>query len=460
MDSRKISRCALARPSTTNVPEILQIELESKIIRKLTWRLVPFLFLLYVVAYLDRINVSFAALQMQRELHFNDAVYGFGAGLFFVGYFCFQVPSNVVLQHVGARRWIASLMIVWGFVSTAMLLVRTVSGFYGLRFLLGAAEAGFFPGVILYLRNWFPDSARARTIARFMTAAPIAGVIGSPVSGALLNLHQRGGLSGWQWLFLMEGLPAILLGGVVWTYLTDHVQDAQWLDDRERIWLYEALEPKTNLDGDRAQTSSFEALLDARMWVLALVYFGLTTVMYGIGLWLPTLIHSVSGVGNFGIGLLSAIPYLTAAVSMVIVGLHSDHTRERRWHTALPAFIGAAALVVVAYSNSAGLSVAAISVALLCTFSSMGPFWAMPTAVLSGTAAAVGIALINSVGNLGGLAGPWVIGAIKKSTGSFQGGLLVVAGGLLVGGVIVLMINLPRTGISSESTGNSSEHHP
>ena len=442
------------------MPEILQTEVESKVIRKLTWRLVPFLFLLYVVAYLDRINVSFAALQMQHELHFNDAVYGFGAGLFFVGYFCFQVPSNLVLQRVGARRWIASLMIVWGFVSTAMLLVRTVSGFYGLRFLLGAAEAGFFPGVILYLRNGFPDSARARTIARFMTAAPIAGVIGSPMSGALLNLHQRWGLSGWQWLFLMEGLPAILLGGVVWIYLTDRVQDAPWLDDRERIWLFDALEPKTNADGDSARTSTFEALLDARMWMLALVYFGLTTVMYGIGLWLPTLIHSVSAVGNFGIGLLSAIPYLTAAVSMVVVGLHSDHTRERRWHTALPAFIGAAALVVVAYSTSVAVSVAAISVALLCAFSSMGPFWAMPTAVLSRTTAAVGIALINSVGNLGGLVGPWVIGAIKKATGTFQGGLLAVSAGLVVAAAIVLMIHLPRTGKSSESTGDSSQHHP
>ena len=430
---------------------MLQPELESKVIRRLTWRLVPFLFLLYVAAYLDRINVSFAALQMQRELHFNDAVYGFGAGLFFVGYFCFQVPSNVVLQRVGARRWIALLMIVWGFVSTSMLLIRTEMGFYGLRFLLGAAEAGFFPGVILYLRNWFPDSARARTVARFMTAAPIAGVIGSPVSGALLNLHQRWGLSGWQWLFLMEGLPAIVLGIVVWIYLTDRAQEAQWLEERERAWLLDALEPKIDADTSSKPTNTFEALFDSRMWLLAVVYFGLTTVMYGIGLWLPTLIHSVSGVGNFGIGLLSAIPYLAAAISMVIVGLHSDHTRERRWHTALPAFIGAAALVVVAYSTSVGLSVAAISVALLCAFSSMGPFWAMPTAVLSGTAAAVGIALINSVGNLGGLAGPWVIGAIKKATGTFQDGILVVAAGLAVAGTVVLRINLPGKGTAPGS---------
>ena len=430
---------------------MLQPELESKVIRRLTWRLVPFLFLLYVAAYLDRINVSFAALQMQRELHFNDAVYGFGAGLFFVGYFCFQVPSNVVLQRVGARRWIALLMIVWGFVSTSMLLIRTEMGFYGLRFLLGAAEAGFFPGVILYLRNWFPDSARARTVARFMTAAPIAGVIGSPVSGALLNLHQRWGLSGWQWLFLMEGLPAIVLGIVVWIYLTDRAQEAQWLEERERAWLLDALEPKIDADTSSKPTNTFEALFDSRMWLLAVVYFGLTTVMYGIGLWVPTLIHSVSGVGNFGIGLLSAIPYLAAAISMVIVGLHSDHTRERRWHTALPAFIGAAALVVVAYSTSVGLSVAAISVALLCAFSSMGPFWAMPTAVLSGTAAAVGIALINSVGNLGGLAGPWVIGAIKKATGTFQGGILVVAAGLAVAGTVVLRINLSGKGTAPGS---------
>ena len=318
-------------------------------IGKLTWRLVPFLFLLYIVAYLDRINVGFAALQMQNELHFNDAVYGFGAGLFFAGYFCFQVPSNVVLQRVGARRWIALLMLVWGAVSSAMILVRTEHGFYGLRFLLGAAEAGFFPGVILYLKNWFPEFARARTVARFMTAAPLAGVIGGPVSGALLNLHQRWGLSGWQWLFLMEGLPAILLGIVVWIYLPDHPQDAHWINYEERLWLAEALRQKTPSE---ARASAFAALGDMRMWILALVYFGLTTVMYGIALWLPTIIHGISGLGNLGIGLLTAVPYVASAVAMVLAGLHSDKSKERRLHTAVPAFLGAIALAVVAYSQS------------------------------------------------------------------------------------------------------------
>lgn len=422
------------------------------VIRKLTWRLVPFLFLLYVVAYLDRINVGFAALQMQQQLHFNDAVYGLGAGLFFAGYFCFQVPSNVLLQRVGARRWIATLMVVWGIVSAGMILVRTEHGFYGLRFLLGLAEAGFFPGVILYLKNWFPESARARTVARFMTAAPLAGVIGGPVSGALLNLHQRWGLAGWQWLFIMEGLPAIFLGVVVWIYLTDYPAEAHWLSDDERYWLLATLRDEFATTPTPGQASPFAAFREVRIWILCLVYFGLTTVMYGIGLWLPTLIHSLSGVGNVGIGILSAIPYLAAAMVMVIAGLHSDRTGERRWHTALPGFVGAGALVIAAYSSSVMLSVAAISVAMLCTFSTMGPFWAMPTRVLSGAAAAVGIAVINSVGNLGGFAGPWIIGAVRKMTGTFRGGLLAVAAGLALSGIMVLTV---RTAAHSDLPGSS-----
>jgi MFS transporter, ACS family, tartrate transporter len=411
-------------------------QLEVSVTRKLTWRLVPFLFLLYIVAYLDRINVGFAALQMQSELHFNDAVYGFGAGLFFAGYFCFQVPSNIVLERVGARRWIAMLMVVWGFVSAAMIFVRTDHGFYALRFLLGAAEAGFFPGVILYLKNWFPESVRARTIARFMTAAPLAGVIGGPVSGALLDLHQRGGLSGWQWLFLIEALPAIILGAAVWIYLTDHPQNAGWMTHEERMWLTEALRQSV----PQAKATAFAAIRDFRMWMFAVVYFGMTTVMYGIALWLPTIIKGISGLGNLGIGLLTAIPYVASALAMVLVGLHSDRSQERRLHTAIPAFVGAIALVVVAYSPSVTLSVAAISVALLSAFSAMGPFWAMPTKILSGTAAAVGIALINSVGNLGGFAGPWVIGVIRKATGTFRGGLTSIAIALAFSGLIVFLM--------------------
>jgi ACS family tartrate transporter-like MFS transporter len=414
----------------------LRAQLEVSVTRKLTWRLVPFLFLLYIVAYLDRINVGFAALQMQSELHFNDEVYGFGAGLFFAGYFCFQVPSNVVLQRVGARRWIALLMVVWGVVSAAMILVRTEHGFYALRFLLGAAEAGFFPGVILYLKNWFPESVRARTIARFMTAAPLAGIIGGPVSGALLNLHQRGGLSGWQWLFLIEALPAIILGIAVWIYLTDHPQDARWMNREERLWLMEALRQSA----PEARASAYAAIRDFRMWMFAVVYFGMTTVMYGIALWLPTIIHGISGLGNLGIGLLTAVPYVASALAMVLAGLHSDRSQERRLHTAVPAFVGAIALAVVAYSPSVTLSVAAISVALLSAFSAMGPFWAMPTKILSGTAAAVGIALINSVGNLGGFAGPWLIGAIRKATGTFRGGLMSIAFALAFSGLVVFLM--------------------
>jgi D-galactonate transporter len=414
----------------------LRAQLGASVTRKLTWRIVPFLFLLYIVAYLDRINVGFAALQMQSELHLNDAVYGFGAGLFFAGYFCFQVPSNIVLQRVGARRWIAMLMVVWGVVSAAMILVRTEREFYALRFLLGAAEAGFFPGVILYLKNWFPESVRARTIARFMTAAPLAGVIGGPVSGALLNLHQRGGLSGWQWLFLIEALPAVILGVAVWIYLTDHPHDAAWMTPEEQSWLMQELRPAI----PQAKSSGFAAFRDLRMWLFAVVYFGMTTVMYGIALWLPTIIHGISGLGNFGIGLLTAVPYVASALAMVLAGLHSDRSQERRLHTAIPAFVGAIALVVVAYSPSVTLSVAAISLALLSAFSAMGPFWAMPTKILSGTAAAVGIALINSVGNLGGFAGPWVIGVIRKATGTFRGGLLSIAFALAFSGLVVFLM--------------------
>jgi ACS family tartrate transporter-like MFS transporter len=367
-------------------------ELEARVIRTLTRRLVPFLFLLYIVAYLDRINVGFAALQMQKQLGFSDAVYGLGAGMFFAGYFFFQVPSNLVLERVGARRWIAFLMVVWGLLSAATALVSGARSFYALRFLLGSAEAGFFPGVILYLTKWFPGSARARTVARFMTAAPLSGVVGGPLSGALLGLHLRAGLAGWQWMFLLEGVPAVVLGLAAGKYLVDRPEQAQWLGMEEREWLLGALRAENFIVGNPAGDSgprpvgggsrpgTFAGLRSARIWMLALVYFGLNTVSYGMSMWLPTVIKSLSGVSNFVIGVLSAIPYVAAAIAMVLVGLHSDRTGERRWHTAMPAFAGTAALVVAAYTHSVAPMVVLLSVTVLGVFSMMGPFWAMPTA--------------------------------------------------------------------------------
>jgi MFS transporter, ACS family, tartrate transporter len=411
----------------------------------LTLRLVPFLFFLYIVAYLDRINVGFAALQMQQQLALSDTVYGLGAGIFFAGYFLFQVPSNLVLQRVGARRWIAVLMIAWGFISAAMALAQGKWSFYALRFLLGSAEAGFFPGVILYFKSWFPVNARARTVARFMTAAPLSGVIGGPLSGALLGLQLGGGLAGWQWMFLLEGIPAVLLGIAAWVYLVDRPEDAPWLTADQHAWLRAALEAESGKAVAPSAVRWAEALAAFRMgriWILALVYFGLNTVSYGMSLWLPRLIQSLAGLSNFVIGVVSAVPYIAAAVTMVIVGLHSDRTGERRWHTAVPAFGGAAAMAAAAFTHSVVPAIALISISVLGVFSMMGPFWSMPTAILSMTTAGAGIAFINSVGNLGGFFGPYIIGRIRDSTGEFRGGLLVVASALAISGASALCVRL------------------
>ena len=416
-------------------------DFEAALVAKLTRRLVPFLFLLYIVAYLDRINVGFAALQMQGQLRFNDEVYGLGAGMFFAGYFVFQVPSNLLLERVGARRWLAALMVAWGLISSSMIFVRTPHGFYALRFLLGVAEAGFFPGVILYIKNWFPPTARARTVARFATAGPLSGVLGGPISGALLGLHHAG-LAGWQWMFLMEGVPAIVLGSLAAWYLTDRPEEAFWLSEEERAGLLECLRRERRETAAFSRSNLGAAFTHPGIWLLALVYFGLNTVAYGVSLWLPNLIRSLSGVSNFVIGLLSTIPYIAAAIAMVLVGLHSDHSGERRWHTALPAFAGAAALLLAAQSTAVTPMILGITVAVLGVFSMMGPFWTMPTSMLSGTAAAVAIALINSVGNLGGFFGPYIIGRVRNESGGFKGGLLVIGATLALGGVIALLVRL------------------
>jgi MFS transporter, ACS family, tartrate transporter len=409
----------------------------SQVVSKITWRLVPFLFLLYIIAYLDRINVGFAALQMQGQLGFNDKVYGNAAGVFFLGYFLFQIPSNLILQKVGAKRWVSILMITWGVISACMLFVRTEHGFYAMRFLLGLAEAGFFPGVILYLKNWFPADARARTVAWFMTAAALSAVVGGPISGALLEMHNLRGLAGWQWMFLLEGIPAIVMGGVVLIYLTDRPEIAHWLSDQQRSWLIDTLEEERQKVTAETPARIISVFTNANVWLLAGVYFGLNTCSYGISLFLPKMIQNLSGVSTFTIGLLSAIPYIAASIAMVLVGLNSDRTGERRLHTSLTALLAAVCLAGAAFSTSVGPMMLVMTLAVASQFSMLGPFWAMPTSLLSGTAAAAGIAFINSVGNLGGFFGPFMLGSL-----GFKSGLLVVALTLGLAGCMALLVRL------------------
>jgi ACS family tartrate transporter-like MFS transporter len=408
----------------------------SSVISKITGRLIPFLFLLYIVAYLDRINVGFAALQMQRQLHFNDKVYGLGAGIFFAGYLIFQIPSNLALRRIGARRWICILMAVWGLISSSTAFISTPKGFYFLRFLLGSAEAGFFPGLVFYIRSWFPAVVRARTVALFMAAGPLSGVVGGPLSGFLLGLQGHGKLAGWQWLFLIEGLPAILLGLLVFFSLPDTPRDANWLDSDQKNWLIDTLRLEESTPGTNKRVIHVFAIWSA--WLLSLALFGITTCTSGLSLWLPILIRSVSGHSNLMIGFLSAIPYILAAIAEVIIGTHSDSSGERRWHIAAPALIGCIAIIGAASFLSLPAVLACVSIAILCVYSTFGPFWAISTVLLDAESAAPGIALINSVGNLGGFFGPYVIGAIRNATGTFRGGFFIAAIALALCAAIIL----------------------
>jgi MFS transporter, ACS family, tartrate transporter len=418
--------------------------LESRIVRKLFVRLLPFLFFLYIVNYLDRINIGFAALQMRTQLGFSDRIFGVGFGIFFLGYFFLQVPSNLALARVGARRWISLIMMLWGVISCCMIFVRTPHGFYEMRFLLGAAEAGFFPGVILYLKNWFPANARARAVAWFMTANPLAGVIGGPISGALLGMHHFG-IAGWQWMFVLEGLPAIVLAGVVLGTLNNSPEEAGWLNAEEKLWLAGVIaqERERHSAATRPGTRAAFLSLSWRIVLLTFVYFGLAASGYGIILWLPNYIHSLSGLGNLGIGVVSVIPYIATAVAMVLVGNRSDRTGQHRLHLAGASFAAALFLRVAAQTHSIVPGLAFVSLALMATFSMLGPLWATATSLMSSTAAAAGIAFINSFGNLGGFYGPYIIGAKRSSGGGFREGMLIITGLLVLSGVLASLVRGP-----------------
>jgi MFS transporter, ACS family, tartrate transporter len=412
-------------------------------LRKVRWRLIPFLFLLYIVAYLDRVNVGFAAIDMNRDLGFSAAVYGMGSGVFFLSYTLLEVPSNLMLTRFGPRLWIARIMFTWGVFSTAMIFVNGAVAFYVLRFLLGAAEAGFFPGIIFYLTHWFPARERARAVGLFMTATAMAGVIGAPISSALLQFDGVFGLKGWQWLFLIEGLPAILLVPVVLMTMTERPADATWLTTDERDWL------SREMAVEQAQTAHAHvtlrgALLSARLWVVSVPYLCIVIAFYGVSFWLPQIVQANSGLGSATVVLLSAIPYVAATIGLVVVGASSDRYAERRWHVAVPCLIGAAGFVLTVIApQTLAVALAALSMAAFGIWGTLGPFWTLPTAFLRGTAAAGGIALVNSVGNVGGFIGPILVGWIRESTGQFAPGLLTLAGILVLGAVVVL--TMPRS---------------
>lgn len=420
---------------------------EDNVYRKVTRRLIPFLILCYFFAYLDRVNVGFAKLHMQDALNFSDTVYGLGAGIFFIGYFLFELPSNLLMQRFGPRFWIARIMVTWAVLSAAMIFVHTPTQFYVLRFLLGVAEAGFFPGIVFYLTLWFPSWRSARTLGLFILVTPLSTIIGSPLSGLILKLFDGvDGLHNWQWLFLVEAIPSFVLAFVVLRYLDNDVKSAKWLSNAEKQIILNDL-ARDNHNREQASSGKANNTLSAMfrngyVWLLALIFFSFNIGYYGINFWLPSIIKSSGISDDLQIGLLAALPYVFGAAFMVWNSRHSDLKQERRWHIAIPALIGCVGLALSAYcSGSTFWMMAWICLAMSGTLALIPTYISLPGAMLSGTAAAAGIALVNSVGNLAGFFGPTVLGWLKDTTGSTDGGLYILAGFLLL--VVPLILLLP-----------------
>ena len=406
---------------------------------KVTWRLMPLLFISYVVAYLDRVNVGFAKLQMLSDLGFSETVYGLGAGIFFIGYAFFEVPSNILLHKVGARKWIARIMITWGILAAGMMFVKTPTSFYVMRFLLGIAEAGFLPGIVLYLTYWYPARRRGKITAMFFAAIPASGALGGPLSGLIMStMSDKHGLAGWQWMFLIEAIPAIILGVCVLFVLKDRISDANWLSQEQKMMLEHNIQ---NDNHGKFDYSIGQIFLSGRVWILAAVYFCMAMGTYGISFWLPSIIRASGVTDLLEIGLLAAIPFVTAMIAMQFLCGSADRTGERRWHLSLTIIIGAVGLVFSAfYSHNVAMAMTALSVAALGAYSASPLFWSLPTAFITGAAAAAAIALINSVANIAGFISPYLIGWVKDSTGSTDIALYVLAGVLVLGALLVLTV--------------------
>ena len=412
--------------------------------RHITRRLAPFLFVLYVLNYLDRVNISYAALQMTGELKFSNAVFGYGAGIFFIGYFLLQIPGTMLIELWSARKFIGTTLILWGGLATLTGLITGAQQFYWIRFFLGVAEAGFFPGVIVYLTHWYRYEDRSKAVALFMIAIPMSNMVGSVIAAYLMRLTWLG-YAGWRWLLMLEGLPSVIAGVVAFFYLTDWPKDARWLPEDERRWITGELAREREAKASAATASPWRAMRDPNVIVLALVYFCYITNSIGLSVWLPKIVQRISGLPTFEVTLISGIPWLAAIPAMLLSAWHSDKTGERRWHAALPILcVGVALALSIWAGNRLTLAISAFSLATMALYAFAPPFWALPTMFLSGTAAAGSIALINSIGNLGGFVGPYVIGYLTDKTGTYTAGIyyLIVSG--FAGGVLVLLLGSRR----------------
>lgn len=415
--------------------------------RKISWRLIPYMFLLYIVNYLDRVNVGFAAIDIQRDLHFSNTVYGMGAGIYFLGSALFDLPSNLILTRVGARVWMARIMISWGVISTCLMFMRSAESFYVLRFLLGVSEAGFFPGMIIYLTYWFPTRERARAVSRFMIATSLAGVVGGPLSSAVLRMDGWHGLAGWQWLFLTEGVPTILLGVSVLFLLRDRPDDAKWLSAAEKAWLDEELRRDSEHSGAAAHHRLGDAFRLPALWVLAGAYFVSQVGVYIVNLWMPLILASFShGAADASlIARYATFPYLAAAAMTLVVGWSSDKRNERRWHVAGCLLLSAAGFAWAALAHSMVVALCAMTLAAVGLWSMMGPFWTLTTSMLRGTAAAGAVAVLQIIGGVGGFTGPYMTGRLRDATHSFTGGLLVMSGMAICASLLALAVRRTKT---------------